>query len=270
MRARRIPALLAVVLIAGCPGTMDGNGNGNGNGNGSTDEVSASIVSPVTNFSISALEDPVSVLYTVTGEPVEIFGFAIPVADATPGSGAIGDPVVIATDLSAGTNRAFDFDPGALGVGNYRVGITARTSDMEFSDESDAVIQVEGVPMPRFVRPAEPFTVVEVGELLTISFDAGDPEGLVQWRLFLLAESDSRTVPPDQLGMELRVGSGNVGTFELDTSTIAPGDYEVGISATDSGFSILSTVGRGELEKIVTIPSDTASGPIIRVIQPAE
>lgn len=263
-------SLFLITLVAGCPGTMDGNGNGDGDGNGSPDTVSATIVSPITNFSISALEEPVSILYTVTGEPDEIFGFVIPVADSTPGSGPIGDPVVVATDLAPGTNRAFDFDPGALGVGNYRVGITARTGDMEFSDESDAVIQVEGVPMPRFIRPADAFTVAEVGELVTISFDAGDPEGLVQWRLFLLAETDSRTVSPDQLGMELRVGSGNVGSFQLDTATIAPGDYEVGLSATDSGFSILSTVGRGEIDKIVTIPSDTASGPIIRVIAPAE
>jgi hypothetical protein len=106
-----------------------------------------------------------------------------------------------------------------------------------------------------------------VGTDVAISFDAGDPEGDVQWRLFYLSETDSRELPPDQLGTQIGPpGSGNVGNATLSTSGLNPGDYELGLSATDSGMSIANTVAAGDLERIVTIPNTATRGPIVRVV----
>ena len=77
---------------------------------------------------------------------------------------------------------------------------------------------------------------------MTISFDAGDPQDLVAWRLFLLAEDARRDVSLDQLGEELSTGFGNVGEFTMTTAKRVPGQYLLGVSATDNGASVAAAV----------------------------
>jgi hypothetical protein len=265
-------------LTSGCPGTTtpDGSNGGDGDNNaGAPKATSLEIVSFRNNFEISELEPPVSVLYTAIIEPEtaesDIRGFYVEVPDASPDAAAIGDPVVVATDLPAGTNRAFNFDPSLTGVGFYRVGIVVTLDQEQTEETSQGVIQVQGPPNPSFVRPTDAITEVSPGAEVIVSFDAGDPEGVVQWRAFVLAPDDSRTASPEDLGTQLRVGSGNVGSFNFSTAGLAEGDYELGVSATDSGLSISSTVANGDLDRIVTIPRvgatpmENVSGPIIRV-----
>ena len=164
-----------------------------------------------------------------------------------------------------GTNQAFSFDPADAGVGFYRVGLLYLLGGAEQTKESKGAIQVQGIPEPIFVQPSEALVEVIAGDELTISFDVQDPEGEVQWRLFYLDADDALSDPPDILGVQLAVGSGNVGTTTWDTTDVAEGDHRLGLSATDSGFSIADTVDRGELDRIVTTPSEVTTTPTIRV-----
>ncbi|GAF69784.1 unnamed protein product, partial [marine sediment metagenome] len=205
------------------------------------------IVSFKTDFGVSALEDPISVFYRVItdADDAQVTAFYESVATD--------ERTTIRTNLPVGENRAFDFDPQAAGVGSYHVGIIVTIDGTEEVALSEGIIRVEGSPDPRFFQPCDPrfddpepcdgITEVSPGAEVPISFDAGDPEGIVRWRLFYLAEGDSRGVPPDELGTQLATGSGNVGSFNFSTTGLPLGDYEIGVSATDTGFSISATVG---------------------------
>ncbi|MGB2985921.1 MAG: hypothetical protein WBE26_08560, partial [Phycisphaerae bacterium] len=250
-------------LVAGCPtagipsnGIPDDPDNGNATPD-DTGEVSGEIISFSVNFGVSALDPPVSVIYSVTGTPDSIAGFYVPVADASPGASEIGNRIIVDTRLPAGTNKFFNFDPAYAGVGFYRVGIIMIVGTEEIVAESQGVVQVQGPPNPFFIQPTESITEVAQGTEVFVSFDAGDPEGEVKWRLFYLSETDSRDNPPAQLGTELAVGSGNVGSATFSTTGFAPGDYELGISATDSGSSVATT---RDIKRIVTIPNEITSG----------
>ncbi len=263
-------------LIAGCPPgpTPDDNTNGNTNTNDNTDDLEAEIITPSTSFGISSLDEPVSVIYTVPESSTDVSGYRVPVGDATPDSAPIGDPVIIATNLPAGERKAFSFDPGEAGVGFYRVGVLFTVDGEEEAVESAGVIHVEGSPNPVFIQPpSDVITEVVRGTVVTISFDVGDPENDAQWRLFILSPFDSRLNPPDQLGEQLAVGLGNAGLFSLDTSELELLDYQLGLSATDSGASVADTVARGEEDRIVTVPDllpTSLPTPIVRIVDDAE
>ena len=272
-------AILWMVLLAlggGCPdfpGTQPPPDNGNDNGPIDGDgDVTAEIISPTTGFGLAALDPPVSVLYSVDESATNVRGFRVPVGDGSLDSAPIPDRdrVIIATDLEAGTRQVFSFDPGEAVVGFFRVGIVFMLNGAEDDVESRAVIQVQGSPDPTFIQPqpqpGQAFIPVSQGTDVFISFDVRDPEGNVQWRLFYLSELDSLSNPADQLGTALATGSGNAGTFTLSTDSLDPGDYKLGISATDSGSSILVTVAGGESDRIVTIPNGAVSTPLIRVV----
>ena len=278
--ARRFGVLSCVGLLmfaftSGCPGVdggaqPDGNDNaGNVNGNGT--DVVASIDTFQSNHVISVLEAPVSVTYTVITDAEDVEVSAFYVAEGSD------DRKTIEEDLPVGAGQAFSFDPRVAGVGSYRVGIIVLIDTIEEIAESAGIVQVQGPPDPYFIRPADQVTEVSPGAEVPISFDAGDPEGIVRWRLFYLAEEDSRSAPPDELGTQLGpAGSGNVGNFNFSTTGLPPGDYQIGVSATDTGLSISATVENGDLDRIVTIPGvspytgETVSGPIIRITEERE
>ncbi len=280
---------LLIVTVGCAPGETqpDGdNGDLNGTGGG-TSGLDARIVSFQSDFGVSELEPPVSVIYDaeLDASISQISGFYVPVADTSAGAAPIGDRVITHPVLPTGTSQAFSFDPQEAGVGNYRVGIVITIGDQQYFEESIGVIRVEGPPDPFFVQPCDPrfpdpsdpdeictgITEVSPGADVPIAFDAGDPEGVVQWRLAYLDADDSRDASPHELGTQLLVGSGNVGNFTFSTSGLTAGDYEIALSATDSGFSISTTVSNGDLDRIVTIPrvseetGETVSGPIIRI-----
>jgi len=250
-----------MALVAACTPGTPGNDNGIDNGGGSLDDIHAAIVSPSTSFPLSALGSPVSVLYTVSGaDPDSISGFYVPAEGE-------GDLVIIPTaiDLPPGTNRAFNFDPSTVGVGRYRVGIRVVHAGVTEDFISIGVIEVQGPPAPVFRQPAGDVQITQ-GTDVSIAFDAGDPEGDVEWRLFYLTPQDSRDEPPDELGTQLAVGAGNIGLFTFSTSGLEPGEYEIGISATDSGFSVATTVAQMDIDRIVTIPGNGVPGRKINVI----
>lgn len=254
-------------LMAGCPNAglpTGGAGGDMGTGNtGMSDDtgaVTARIVNISTNFGLSELQPPISVFYTVTGAPDSISAFYVPVADSNPGAAAIGDRVTIADNLPAGVNRTFNFDPAAAGIGFFRVGIFVVDEANELVAESTGIIQVQAPPNPVFIQPTEPVTEVAPGAEVFVSFDAGDPEGDAQWRLFYLGPNDPGSDLPDELGTQIAVGSGNVGTGTFLTEGLPAGDYVLGVSATDSGSSVAATVAGGNINQIVTV-----FGPIVRI-----
>lgn len=271
----------ATLVFAGCTaGTPSGNTNDNGS---TTGGVEARIVSFISNFAVSILEPAPSVIYSVTSAPTgtTVTGRIVRVADNSPGALPIADPVDIAVNLPTGSNQSFRLcairpeDPTSactlsnIGVGFYRVGVlVAPPGITPFTQYSSGIVQIQGPPNPSFILPvgdAMGVTTVTQGGTVDISFDVADPEGDVQWRLFYLTASDSRTEPADRLGTQLSTGTGNVGSYTLVTSILALGDYQLGISATDSGSSIAATVASGRSNRIVTIPSDAMMTPIIRV-----
>ncbi len=266
-------AILGVAIFwlngGGCLGTSgtepppDDDGDGNG-----AEQITPEIISPTTSFDVSALDLPVSVLYSVDETATDIRGFRIPVADSSLDSAPIGDRAIIATGLAAGEQQAFAFDPEEAGIGFFRVGLVYVVGGTEEDIESRAVIQVQGSPEPIFIQPVNSLVEVVQGDDVSVSFDIRDPEGNAQWRLFFLSEGESLDVPADELGTIIAIGTGNVGTFVLETESLEPGDYQLGISATDSGSSIAATVAAGEGDRILTIPSDGSATPIVRVAAP--
>lgn len=261
---------VVTILTIGCPNPPDDNNNGNGNGNNNGNDntaVEAEIISPTTNFGISELEEPVSVLYTVEEDAENIQGYYVPVAGAATDSPVIGDRVVAANDLEAGERMAFNFDPGEAGVGYFRVGILFDLADQtDLSAESNSTIEVQGPPDPIFILPPDDINAVISGQTVQIAFDARDPQAIVQWRLFYFTPQDPLDNPANQLGTEIATGSGNVGNVTLLTEDLPLGDYQLGLSATDSGQSIASTVANGEFRRIVTVPSIGEITPTIRII----
>lgn len=270
---RQAGAILCMVFLAlsgGCPnipGSQPPPDNGNDNEPPDGD-TTAQIITPSTGFPMSVLDLPVSIRYSVDEAATNVRGFYFPVADGSQDSLQIpgSERQITATDLKVGIHQFFSFDPEEAGVGFFRVGIIFNLDGVEDDAESRAVIHVQGSPDPIFIHPTEALTQVDRGDDVFISFDARDPEGDVQWRLFFLSETDSRDNPADLLGTGLATGSGNAGTFTLPTGTLEPGDYQLGISATDSGSSIAATVASGKSGRIVTIPSASVSTPKLKVV----
>lgn len=257
-------AVLALVFATGCPDVVDPpDDNG-----GPPGQTQARIISPVSSFGISMLDQAISVIYTVPTTATDVSGYYVEVEGSAPTSPPIGTPVVVAEGLPTGENRIFNFDPQETGIGYFRVGVNYTLAGQQLFVESQGVIQVQGSPAPEFLLPDQAVTSVEQGDEIFVSFDAGDPEGVVAWRLFRLADGDSRSSPADRLGTQLATGTGNSGTFRLNTAGLLLGDYQLGLSATDSGFSIAATVNRGDSERIVSIPSGSVTTPIIRVVAP--
>ena len=122
-------------------------------------------------------------------------------------------------------------------------------------------------PNPVFIQPPPGVTAVGLGDTVHISFEAGNgnDDDNIQWRLFYLAENDPRGAPADQLGTELLIGSGRLGSFEWDMTGLLAGSYRLGLTATDSGFSVARSVSLGFEHLIVTIPNDSAPSPTVRI-----
>lgn len=257
--------MAAAFLLTGCPGVQPGD-NTNGNTNGGA-QVSGEIITVRTNRQISELEPFLSILYSVSNVPsgTMIRAFFVAVTGSSPADyQEVGDRVTISSNVPSGTNRAFNFVPSVAGPGRFRVGLSfSGGSATAIADIlSNGVVEVQGRPNPVFIQPTAGVTRVGQGQEVLVSFDAGDPEGNVQWRLFLLGINDAINLPPDQLGEQIAVGSGNAGSATLTTADLPAGDYRLGLSATDSGASIAATVARGDTGLIVT----NFNGPVIQVL----
>jgi hypothetical protein len=248
MASRVLVVGMLVGLGAGCPQSTPPPANDNS----SSGTAEGEILNLKTNLPVSELNLPISVFYTATGSPSQVDGFYRQVADDSPTGGQIGNDVITNPNLPVGSNLSFFVDPVELGVGFFRIGLYVTSGGVREEVLSDGVLKVEGAPNPVFRQP-ESFAVVDRGDSQFIQWDNRDPEGVVQWRLFLLNEESSRDEPADQLGTQLAIGSGNVGSHTLQTSTLLPGRYEIGVSATDSGRSIAATVADGESFRIKTV-----------------
>ncbi len=269
--SRRFAALLASLslsLVVGCP-SMPVTGGGDPvdtppDGGGGTTVITGRITNVSSTIGLSALDPAISITYETTGSPTSITGFLVPVADASPGAGVIGDRTIVAVNLPpTGPNTRFSFDPTISGVGFFRVGITMLADGTPLEVVGTGVIQVQGPPEPFFIQPTIDVLQITPSESVFISFDVGDPDSSssdIQWRLCYLNATEPRDAAPDQLGTVILAGSGSIGSATLTTEGLDPGDYTLCLSATDVGSSIASTVISGRSDRIVTI-----FGPIIRV-----
>ncbi len=269
---RRLALLLGAVFpvfLAGCPTTTpdpDPDDNGTTPPDGS-ETVSAQIIGYTSNVSLSAGDPPISVLYSVTGTPESLSGFFVPVENSSPDAIEIGDRVAVSTDLRvSGESLQFQFDPTASGGGFFRVGLSLTVNGQVQTTQSTGVIEVQSLPVPSFVQPAEAVTEVVAGAPVVVTFDTGVPVGDIHWRLFYFSPGDSRSDSPELLGTTIDTGDGTTGAGFFLSDGLPAGEYEIGVSVTDSGLSIEDTVLFGQLDRIITLPSDTVSSPKIQVV----
>ncbi|HEY3245236.1 MAG TPA: hypothetical protein VGM03_17985, partial [Phycisphaerae bacterium] len=253
-----LAALASLLVARGCVPVVKvpssptgGNVNRNAAGGGITGQVRSFL----SDVQLSG-DQTLSLFYDVSDNATSVTAFYVPVADASPGSPQTGAEVVLATGLPTGVMRQVTFMTGNIPRGIYRLGIQASNASQSARFLSVGTLQIQGPPAPVFISPGGDVTG-QVGTVISIRFDAGDPEGHVQWRLFYEGASagGSTPVPIDQRGTQLAVGAGNAGVFLWDTSGVAPGVNVLGVSATDSGSSVAGTVASGDLDRIVTVIS---------------
>ena len=269
-RFQLMTAFLAATLCATTGCTLvptDGDPNNDPN-NGDPVAPRREILNFNSNFSISELEVPISVLYNVEvmeGATLDsISAFFVEVESDNPGAAPVaGVDVVIIANVAAGSSQ-FKFDPALSGAGFFRVGLIIVEDGVELpAIESTGVVHVQGTPNPRFLSPDAAGITVAQGELVEIRFDAGDPQGIVQWRLFYLQNAVCVEDPDqDNLDVIVKTGDGNFGFAELNTALLNPGDYTLGILATDSGNSVSETLDNGASDRIIV-----ECGPVVRVVE---
>ncbi len=263
-------AAFTITLVSGCPSVSTDGGGGDGNGGtdntGTGGVLAGDIINIRTTTKISELDPFVSVLYNLDNVPAgaDIRGFYIPVTGTIGSYMDSGDLVVVATGLLSVDGQSFRFDPGSVGPGSYQVGVAVTTIGSETQFRSRAAIDVQAAPDPTFILPNVSVSEISQGTSVPVTFDTGALDTSVQWRLFLLQNSDSRTSSADIIGTELVIGQGNIGAFTLSTDALLPGDFQLGLSATLSGASIAATVAQGNENLIVT----NVDGPIVRVVTP--
>jgi len=244
-------------MLTGCPSPNGGNNNGSpvSGTPGTPTEPTIGILNILNN---AAFSDAVSItiLYSVPADATDVIAFYTLLNDVVSAGGTpIGGEEVIATGLPAGSNQSFLFDTTDLRPGFYRLGIRADGVDYL----SQGTVEVQGPPAPLFLEPSADVTA-RAGEDVTIMVDVGDPQGLARWRLFF-QDADAPLLEEgmaaggELLGVRLTEGEGNTVDFTWDTTNVDPGKYRLGISATDSGFSI-SEAAALSATSIITAYSD--------------
>lgn len=246
--------LVALGFFAlGCTSIPSGTGTtGNGDGGAADDNLADSVGSIDNVGSTVTLSGSreFNVIYSIPAGVSLVEAVYVQVADAIPGSAEVGERVVFGQALAGGDSQAVLFDTTLLDPGLYRVGISyVDAFGVPVIFFSDGVVDVQGQPDPVFFEPTTSITG-EPGIALLVSFDARDPEDLnVRWRLFYADKTDidvwaanpASISNPSELGTQLATGSTNVGSYTWNTAGLQPGEYGLGVSATDSGSSIDNT-----------------------------
>ncbi|MCH7702526.1 MAG: hypothetical protein IID37_12650, partial [Planctomycetes bacterium] len=257
--------LVAVGFFAvGCTSIPSGTGTGTNGDDGAANDNVADSVGSIDNVSSTVTlsgNREFNVIYSIPVAVSLVEAIYVQVADAVPGSAEVGERVVFGQALASGDSQAVLFDTTLLDPGLYRVGISYIDAfGVSVIVFSDGVVDVQGQPDPVFFEPAADITG-EAGISLLVSFDAGDPENVnVRWRLFYADKTDIEiwAVNPaalsnqSELGTQLTTGSTNVGSFTWNTAGLQPGEYGLGVSATDSGSSIDQTEDNQIVTSFVT------------------
>jgi hypothetical protein len=253
--ASGVLAVGLLTALSGCPVPGDGNGNAI-NGNTQPQPTTFGILNILSNAAFSRAV-AITIFYSVPedAETVEAF-YRVLDAPANQGGEPIGIQETIAEGLPAGTNQTFEFDTTGLNPGFYQLGV--RTEDETYF--SVGTIELEGPPDPEFLEPLAD-VIVRAGDEISVVVDIRDPEGEANWRLFFqdadapLAE-EGQAADGSLLGTRLGEGEGNSINFAWDTSNVTPGEYRLGVSATDVGATIGEVVAAGDADAIVTTYSD--------------
>lgn len=270
-------AAALMMWLSGCPpmdGVDTGTGGGDAGGDGGATNGTPGVVTGVVNTFITdavlrSCDPAVSVSYTLTGMPDTVSGIVVPI-DAF---GQTGDRQVIATDLPiAGDDTRFNLDPAQVGPGTFFVGILVTTGNTDQEILASGRVSVEE-PAPAFVLPLNPITEVAAGDVVAVSFDAGAPVAeRVDWRLFFFSPvtvPPAEPVSPDQLGTEIAIGNGAIGSAQFSTAGLEPGDYQLGLSVTTVGSTVEQAVAAGRGSCVATIPDPlSAESPVVRVVAP--
>ncbi|MCP4250671.1 MAG: hypothetical protein GY778_26820 [bacterium] len=256
---------LPLLLAGGCAGT---SGTSESGSNGSSGEPTsplregedsaepARVIGLTTDLAVSGSQ-MVTVPYYVPSGSTNVRAFyALEGNESDPTQRTFLD---FGTSLSTGSSQ-FNIDTGILRRGNYIVGISyinGSTGETEAA-YSTGVLRVQGLPVPGVIEPTEDLEIV-TGAVVRLIADMGDPEADVAWRAFFIADDKApevdKIVPSEVglLGNELAAGTGNVANIEWSTESVALGTYLLGVSATDTGFSVAATASGPAADQIVTV-----------------
>ncbi|MHC4066724.1 MAG: hypothetical protein ACYSUI_19790, partial [Planctomycetota bacterium] len=286
-RTVALSAIMAalVFLLGGCAGVAETGGGGGGSGvlnqnDQDDDSQSAEVIGLKTDVAVSGGQ-LLTVPYVVPTSASSVRAFYV-----SPGQQGdqtawhfldFGEPLV------AGPSQ-FTIDSAALPRGDYLVGVSYIMAGSTQAVFSTGVLRVQGLPEPAFVAPTADVPLT-TGETVQIIVDMGDPEGDVAWRVFFINDETAPAVEdilPEDLGLignELGAGTGNVANLIWSTESVALGIYRIGVSATDTGFSVAQTASTGAGDRIVTIYADAKATiidrppepmpPIVTVTEPA-
>lgn len=289
----RTVTLLAAVLavpfcLGGCTEAADTGGGGGGSGQlgngGAGDDgsgQSAQVLGLSTDLPVSGGQ-LVTIPYVVPTSATSVRAFRVP--EGQESDTTAWEFFEFATPLSAGESQ-FTIDSADLPRGSYRIGVryvsATGTSQSVFST---GVLHVQGLPEPVFIAPEEDVEPV-AGETVQIIVDMGDPEADVAWRVFYISDASApeiEDIPDTELGLignELGAGTGNVANLQWLTESVALGTYRIGVSATDTGFSVAQTASDGDGDRIVIVYAEAkvtvtevspeARPPTIVVTEPA-
>ncbi len=196
---------VALLIVGGCsvPDGLAPNGDALNENAGEQSlkdiESKSEILNLTANFAVSG-DEFISLFYTIDGAPDRIDAFFVPVADTSPGSGAIGDPQVFAPNVAA---RGVDDEPVSIALntagipaGNYRLGLEVYLGEESFTLTTVGLVLIEDPPDPIFREPTVDLSI-DAGVDVNITFDAQKvPEQNVQWRAFY-ARFDTRDSDKD-------------------------------------------------------------------------
>lgn len=286
----RTVTLLAAVLavpfcLGGCTEAADTGGGSGQLGNGSAGDdgsgQSAQVLGLSTDLSVSGGQ-LVTIPYVVPTSATSVRAFRVP--EGQESDTTAWEFFEFATPLSAGESQ-FTIDSADLPRGSYRIGVSyVSATGTRQSVLSTGVLHVQGLPEPVFIAPEEDVEPV-AGETVQIIVDMGDPEADVAWRVFYISDASApeiEDIPDTELGVignELGAGTGNVANLQWLTESVALGTYRIGVSATDTGFSVAQTASDGDGDRIVTVYAEAevtvtevspeARPPTIVVTEPA-
>lgn len=238
---------LALGGLTGCP--MDGGDNGNGSGG----TLTGAIVGLTSNITLSGSQT-LSIRYDADPSATSVEAFYVEVESTDIDAAMIGAEVVFQTNLPTGEGQIATLNTGSIPSGLYRVGLNLSAGTLSVKVLSQGTFRLTDLPVPVFSLPNQDIATIPGSNPVAIQATVGDPENAVNWRVFFIpAGTPIDGVPAGQLGTAIDTGRANEAIVSWSTAGIALGDYQIGISVTDSGQSVVQTSSDGNEDRIVTV-----------------
>ena len=238
--------ITALTCLTGCPTTGTDGGN-------TPTSLSGAIVNLPGEITLSGSQT-FTIIYNADPAATSVEAFYVEVESTAIDAPTIGAEVVFAMNLPTGDGQAVSLDTASIPTGLYRVGLNLSAGTLSAKVLSQGTFRITTLPQPVFTLPNQDLTTVPGSDPITIQATLGSPENAVNWRVFFVpAGTATAGVPAGQLGTTIDTGRANEAIVSWATAGVAVGDYQVGISVTDSGQTVAQTSADGNEDRIVTV-----------------